>query len=216
MVDGTIAAEGRVCTRCHQWKAASEFFYEYRRKMLRPQCKGCTAPHVAKARETEIEHFRAMERNSKARRKTFNADTIRQQAFQARLKRRAISEADYNEMLVLQGDRCAICRKRMVHFATNENRPRMACIDHDHETGEVRGIICNRCNVALGGFRDSAVLLRAAVRYLEKHSANATRGPRESSAGPSRVSDVGGGHRRRIQAIYGGLEALWASAETTT
>jgi hypothetical protein len=42
------------------------------------------------------------------------------------------------------------------------------CIDHDHETGQLRGKLCNNCNTALGKFKDSEELLLAAVSYLRR------------------------------------------------
>ena len=56
-----------------------------------------------------------------------------------------------------QGGRCAICGNALIKANT----------DHDHKTGEVRGLLCARCNRALGRFGDSLVLLRNAVSYLE-------------------------------------------------
>ena len=56
-----------------------------------------------------------------------------------------------------QGRKCAICKKPM-------NRPN---VDHSHSDGLVRGILCASCNRALGRFRDSLELLRAAVEFLE-------------------------------------------------
>ena len=42
-------------------------------------------------------------------------------------------------------------------------------LDHDHESGQLRGILCFRCNNALGDFDDDLGLLRAAIRYLESY-----------------------------------------------
>jgi hypothetical protein len=44
------------------------------------------------------------------------------------------------------------------------------CIDHNHETGAVRGLLCHNCNLGLGKFRDSLDLVLKAALYLEKHS----------------------------------------------
>lgn len=55
-----------------------------------------------------------------------------------------------------QGGLCAICGHRL----------KIANTDHDHATGEIRGLLCSRCNRALGRFGDSLVLLRAGVEYL--------------------------------------------------
>lgn len=73
-----------------------------------------------------------------------------------------ISEEDYNRILSKQGGVCAICGSDDPagtgdHFA----------VDHDHETDEVRGLLCNRCNVGIGMLDDDAGRLRSAVSYLE-------------------------------------------------
>jgi Recombination endonuclease VII len=57
-----------------------------------------------------------------------------------------------------QYGKCAICGHTLIKANT----------DHDHKTGEVRGLLCARCNRALGRFGDSLDLLRAAVIYLEE------------------------------------------------
>lgn len=59
-------------------------------------------------------------------------------------------------MFEKQDGLCAICREAP---ATD--------VDHDHETGVVRGLICNPHNLAIGLFRDRTDLLLAAVQYLE-------------------------------------------------
>ena len=63
-----------------------------------------------------------------------------------------------------QGGRCAICR------AEPEPDRRLA-IDHDHVTGAVRGLLCRRCNMALGAFGDDVDLLIAAAAYLHSRQA---------------------------------------------
>ena len=44
-----------------------------------------------------------------------------------------------------------------------------ACIDHDHKTGKIRGILCRTCNLALGHAKDSVVVLSGLITYLEEH-----------------------------------------------
>lgn len=65
--------------------------------------------------------------------------------------------------------RCEICQ-RTEEECTGEGGKKVGtwCLDHNHETGEFRGWLCHSCNRALGNFKDSIDLLRAAIAYLEK------------------------------------------------
>lgn len=68
------------------------------------------------------------------------------------------------ELRDLQGNRCAICK---------EEEPRKGwrlSVDHDHQTGKVRGLLCSKCNTGLGQFKDSLALIRSVIAYLEFHS----------------------------------------------
>ena len=76
-----------------------------------------------------------------------------------------------------QGRNCAICKKPIKHPAT----------DHRHSDGLVRGILCMRCNRALGRFNDSIKLLRAAADYIESPPATAALG-KEHFGMPGRVN----------------------------
>lgn len=76
----------------------------------------------------------------------------------AKVRAYGITVDDLYEMASAQGWMCAICLDPFVGSPP---------IDHDHRTGEVRGLLCNRCNVGLGMFQDSPALLHAAVRYLD-------------------------------------------------
>lgn len=73
-----------------------------------------------------------------------------------------ISLADYVLMLAAQGGVCAICKRP----ETRKRRAYLA-VDHDHETGRVRGLLCSACNAGMGHFDDSPRLLVAAAQYLE-------------------------------------------------
>ena len=70
-----------------------------------------------------------------------------------------VSPKDYHTLLALQSNRCAICR-------AEQKRGRALGVDHDHRTGKVRGLLCDRCNMGLGHFHDDPEKLRAAVLYV--------------------------------------------------
>lgn len=69
----------------------------------------------------------------------------------------------YEETLVAQGGCCAVCG-----YVPEKGQRRLA-VDHDHETGVVRGLLCQLCNLSVGYMKDDPILLRAAATYLESH-----------------------------------------------
>lgn len=71
-----------------------------------------------------------------------------------------ISLADFETMLSNQGGVCAICGER-------PKRRRLA-VDHCHQTGRVRGLLCYSCNVGIGALRDSPDVIRSAIAYLRR------------------------------------------------
>lgn len=79
-----------------------------------------------------------------------------------------MSERAYNLMLATQGGVCAICRNPETVTRNGVIRP--LCVDHDHKTGEVRGLLCVGCNSALGYLGDDPDLLRRAAEFLDKEA----------------------------------------------
>jgi hypothetical protein len=77
-----------------------------------------------------------------------------------RLKGFGLTEEAYDSILAKQGSGCAICG------AKEGWKGKRLAVDHDHETGAVRGLLCDRCNTAIGKFEDSPELLLRAVEYL--------------------------------------------------
>ena len=69
---------------------------------------------------------------------------------------------EYNRMFKDQNGCCAICGRHRDEF------PRNLSVDHDHETGKARGLLCGDCNIALGGFKDNMDLLASAVSYMSQ------------------------------------------------
>lgn len=74
-----------------------------------------------------------------------------------------MSIVDYKLLLKKQENKCAIC-------STHKNKlDRILCVDHNHQTGLVRGLLCYKCNAALGAFKDNVSIIKRAIKYLEKN-----------------------------------------------
>lgn len=71
-----------------------------------------------------------------------------------------ITIEEYDSILKVQGGVCVICK--------SVPKKRKFAVDHNHETGEIRGILCGSCNMGLGYFKDNITLLRNAILYLGK------------------------------------------------
>jgi len=77
----------------------------------------------------------------------------------SRLKKYGLTVEQHQQLLAEQNGLCRICEEPFGRFIH---------IDHDHGTGRVRGLLCHKCNVGLGHFRDDPQLLRAAAEYIEQ------------------------------------------------
>ena len=80
----------------------------------------------------------------------------------ALVRRYGITVDQYDKLLEQQNNSCAICQSIKV----DKGRKRRLCVDHDHVTGKVRGLVCNRCNRAMGLADDSPELLVKMADYL--------------------------------------------------
>jgi hypothetical protein len=78
-----------------------------------------------------------------------------------------ISLEKYNQILLNQNNCCKICKINILEVS------RRFAVDHDHETNQIRGLLCVHCNSGLGHFKDKKELLQEAINYLEE-SKNST------------------------------------------
>jgi hypothetical protein len=83
------------------------------------------------------------------------------QARQNLKNKHGLTIAEFFELVRLHDNRCDICRKEF-------SKARKPHIDHDHETGQRRGLLCRGCNFAIGLLEDDPELLMAAAKYLTK------------------------------------------------
>lgn len=79
------------------------------------------------------------------------------------MKRNGISEEQYQVMHQLQEGVCAICGR------PEPVSGRRLAVDHDHQSGKIRDLLCSACNRGLGHFYDRPELLVSAANYLNTH-----------------------------------------------
>lgn len=87
-------------------------------------------------------------------------DKIREQNLKKRFN---MTNEEYEEMLASQNGLCAICHQK------NSKEGERLAIDHDHETGEVRALLCYNCNTLLGHCKENTQILANALSYLLKY-----------------------------------------------
>lgn len=173
------------CTKCGETKSVSEFAKA--RNGYRTICKVCINTSTAVWRNANLE----AERCRTAAWARANPDYIRSAGNawkKANPERSATNSRNYwlktiynltpegyATLLTEQGGKCAICG----------NVPVKKClgVDHNHQTGAIRGLLCDDCNIALGKLKDSADLLRKAIEYLDGEKAL---GPVDSEVSCSR------------------------------
>lgn len=116
----------------------------------------------------EANRERLLEQQRERGRRNYQANPERyaERGKKARLKKYGLTLEEYTRLLEQSQGLCAICEQPM-------ERP---VVDHDHSTGAFRGILCNSCNTALGGFRDNPQILRRAIAYLERSRTSSSSG----------------------------------------
>jgi hypothetical protein len=97
------------------------------------------------------------EANKRSRAKNWDKDKPRRE--KVLLWRYGLSKEQYDDMVIKQNGACAICS-----IVKNKR----LSVDHCHETGRVRGLLCIQCNMAIGLLRDNTKFLSQAIEYLSK------------------------------------------------
>lgn len=85
------------------------------------------------------------------------------------MKKYDLTLADYNVIFEQQGGICAICGQPELATA-GFGVPKSLAVDHNHETGQVRGLLCSACNIGLGCMKDDPNILAKAIAYLTQET----------------------------------------------
>ena len=132
----------KACKTCGEEKSLSEF-YKVSEKYYHSYCKPC---YNRKVREREVSSGRMQYKGM------------------ALITGLSYKELDniYQDFFISQKGQCAICGIHQSRLDRN------FCMDHDHETMEIRGLLCHRCNSGIGLLQDSIDVLSKAIKYLQK------------------------------------------------
>jgi hypothetical protein len=144
----------QICTRCNIEKSIDEFHKNKRNKSgYMNQCKTCINTANLKWYYANIERSRINSNGWEAH----NKDKRRSYKLKSRY---GIDSKIYDELKEKQGFKCAICSKTETNLF----------VDHCHNKGHVRGLLCKECNLGLGMFFDNIDNLNNAIEYLKKKS----------------------------------------------
>jgi hypothetical protein len=146
------------CTKCKEIKPLTEF-YNHVKHGPRPECKACTKLRSANIWKDKKEELTLRNRNwldnNKERRKKYTKVQ--------NLKRKyGLTLEQYEAMLLAQRGKCPICNKELDACAQKD-------VDHCHNTGKIRDILCSNCNKGLGCFDDNPECMIAAAEYVKRH-----------------------------------------------
>lgn len=137
----------KICTKCKEEKLITGFFKDRSRKDgLSNQCKECSKDRYLTYQKTD---------KGKA-----------SQKYRYIKYKYNLSRGEYDN-LVLSNSTCQICGTDVIFSGRSKES---ACVDHDHATERVRGILCNHCNRVLGLVNDNIGVLQKAINYLQKHT----------------------------------------------
>jgi hypothetical protein len=165
--------DSKTCRKCGKTKSLADFYpHPGCRDGVRPECKACNL--AAKVARHRAEPQPARDRTQRWRQDNPDRYAENQRRFResggkkladrrSHLKRKyGITLEQYDDLLERQGGVCGICGA--------EPHPTISLhVDHDHETGALRGLLCFRCNQAIGSLQEDASLLLAAADYLDRH-----------------------------------------------
>lgn len=144
---------GRTCVQCH--KTSPEVYFNVRKGRINVRCTHCNEASAAYKK-------RNWDKTLQARRvwlETANGAKYKKESGKKkwRINKYGISNEMFESLRASQNNACAICKLEVKEL----------CVDHDHETGMVRALLCRKCNTGLGHFKDNVTTIENAIKYLE-------------------------------------------------
>ena len=149
------------CTKCgKKYSTNSEYFGKDKgtKDGLACWCKKCRSKQKKKYYRTE--------KGRQYQKKYKQSEKYKVIERRANLKKNYnITLEQYDQMFAVQDGICAICGKP--ETVKNQYGVKRLSIDHNHETGEFRGLLCSSCNFLIGNAKESLLILKSAINYLK-------------------------------------------------
>ncbi len=146
----------KLCLKCNIKKAKSDF-YTHATNGYSSWCKSCTKAQVKEYRRKNPDKIKALKEKYKETRKEIRKPSERRNHLRMKY---GITEKEYKEIYDKQKGSCILCDKSVPY--------RKLHIDHCHNTGKIRGLLCHNCNLGLGLFKDNIDVLGKAIKYLKQ------------------------------------------------
>jgi hypothetical protein len=166
-------SDPKKCIKCGVEKPLSEYTFHNRNKgQHRNFCHDCEKTWISEyhksshGKEKRKEWIGKNKEKIEEYKRIYKQDVIKQERSRVYHRARWLKESfnmtvdDYMVMYEEQDGKCKIC-------GSTQNGKKNFCVDHNHETGKVRGLLCHNCNVSVGLMKDDPDLLRQAADYLE-------------------------------------------------
>jgi hypothetical protein len=166
-----------ICSKCKENKPESDFTIDKRRASGKGSwCKTC---FVQYRKEYHIEHSKELNAKSSQWAKN-NPDKVRKNGLKYRSSHReeeknralkykySLSSEDYENILEKQNGVCVVCGREETAVDRNGNIKKLQ-VDHDHITGEIRGLLCSTCNRGIGYLQDDIYIVEKALQYLKEY-----------------------------------------------
>lgn len=154
----------KFCKNCLSDKSVDDYYIAKIGKKNQPiyqaVCKSCH-------NQRSLDRIKSLSEEDRKSLSKKNNDRLRVSGYAKnyRLKRNySISTGQYEEMLKEQLGGCAICETTISYGSKS------LAVDHCHQTGKVRGLLCTACNTALGLLKEDMELFKKSIQYLELHN----------------------------------------------
>lgn len=148
----------KLCPHCKEEKSFSEFGADKSKKYgVTSYCKPCSSSN-------RLKNYQKNPEKQKNKLKTYYKIN-KQKSYEYSLKNLyGLTIDEFNHMKIQQNHSCKICKTH------ESNLKRKLFVDHCHDTGKVRGLLCQSCNTMIGNSKDNILILQSAINYLSSPS----------------------------------------------